>query len=162
MLGDIVRSLRRQRDPQGALAMLDDHARRFPDTVLAPEVAMLRAEALLGLGRNGEALSVLNRVALASMPNQDERLVLRGELRAAAKRWRDARADFESTLSDLASARMDPKSRALKERALWGRASTRSHLGDEAGARADLSLYLRSFPAGRFAAQAARLLQGSP
>ncbi len=148
LLGDALKSLRKQHDPQAALAMLDDHARRFPDTALAPEAAMLRVESLLDLGRNAEALSVLDRVAFGSAPNQDERLVLRGELRAAAGRWREAREDFEASLSDLAAAKMDSKSRDASERALWGRASARSHLGDEAGARAESGPVFANFPLG--------------
>ena len=75
--------------------------------------------------------------------------------------WREAREDFETPLSALAASEMDAKARDVKERALWGRASARSHLGDDLGARADLALYLRTFPSGRFATQAAALLQGS-
>jgi hypothetical protein len=161
LLGDVLKALRKQRDPRTALALLEDYARRFPGTVLAPEAAMLRAEALLGLGRKAEALSELDGLALGSMPNQDERFVLRGELRAAAGRWREAREDFEMLLSTGVSSSMYAKSRDAKERALWGRASARSHLGDEAGARADLAMYLRIFPSGRFATQVTALLQGS-
>jgi hypothetical protein len=161
LLGDVLKALRQQHDPRTALALLEDYARRFPGTVLAPEAAMLRAEALLGLGRKTEALSELDGLALGSMPNQDERFVLRGELRAAAGRWREAREDFEMLLSTGVASGGDPKPRAVKERALWGRASARSHLGDEAGACADLAMYLRLFPSGRFATQAAALLQGS-
>ena len=161
LLGDVLKALRKQRDPRTALALLEDYARRFPGTVLAPEAAMLRAEALLGLGRPAEALSELDGLALGSMPNQDERFVLRGELRAAAGRWHAARDDFETLLSTGVSSGMEGKSRDVKERALWGRASARSHLGDEAGARTDLEMYLRIFPSGRFATQARALLQGS-
>jgi hypothetical protein len=161
LLSDVLKALRKLRDPRTALALLEDHAQRFPSTVLAPEAAMLRAEALLGLGRPAEALSELDGLALGSMPNQDERFVLRGELRAAAGRWHSARDDFEVLLSTGGSLRLNAKSRDVTERALWGRASARSHLGDEAGARADLALYLRTFPSGRFATQAAALLRGS-
>jgi hypothetical protein len=161
LLGDVLKALRKQRDPRSALALLEDHARRFPGTVLAPEAAMLRAEALLGLGRPAEALSQLDGLALGSMPNQDDRFVLRGELRAAVGRWQSARNDFEMLLSPGLASGMDAKTRDVRERALWGRASARSHLGDDAGARADLAMYLQTFPSGRFATQAAALLQGS-
>jgi tetratricopeptide (TPR) repeat protein len=162
LLGDILKLLRTEHNPQAALALLDEHAKRFPDTVLAPEAGMFRAEALLGLGRKAEALSVLDGLPLASMPSRNERLVLRGELRSVAGRWQEARADFERPLSVLTAAGIDARSREVVERALWGRASARSHLGDEAGARADLALYLREFPSGRFATQAAALLRGTP
>jgi len=161
LLGDVLKALRKQRDPRAALTLLEDYARRFPGTVLAPEAAMLRAEALLGLGRPAEALSELDGLALGSMPNQGERFVLRGELRAAAGRWQAARDDFEMLLSTGVPSGSDAKTHDLKERALWGRASARSHLGDEAGARDDLAMYLRSFPSGQFATRAAALLQGS-
>jgi tetratricopeptide (TPR) repeat protein len=159
LLGDALRSLRKQRDPQAALALLDEHARRFPDTVLTPEVAMLRAEALLGLGRNVEALSQLDRLTLASMPNQGERFVLRGELRAAAGRWSEALDDFDKALASALALGLDSRAREVKERALWGRGSARSHVGDVAGSRADLAEYLRTFPEGRFARRAAQWME---
>jgi tetratricopeptide (TPR) repeat protein len=161
LLGDILRSLRAQHNPQMALALLDEHAKRFPESALGPEAAMFRAEALLGLGRRAEALRVLDALPLASMPNRNAQVVLRGELRAAAGRWQEARADFDRSLSTPVSG-IDAKSTDIMERALWGRASARSRLGDEAGARADLSSYLRHFPSGRFATQAAALLRDSP
>src|SRR5581483_6307450 len=79
LLSDVLRSLRAQHDPQAALALLDQHARRFPETALGPEAAMFRVEALLGLGRKAEALLVLDALPVASMPNRDAQLVLRGE-----------------------------------------------------------------------------------
>ena len=161
LLSDIVRSLRTQHDPRAALALLEDHAKRFPSTVLAPEVAMLRAETLLSLGRNADALAELDHLSLGSMPNQAERLVLRGELRAAMGRWQEAFDDFQTMLLTALSPGLDPKSRDIKERALWGRASARSRLNDGTGSRADLALYLRLFPSGRFAAQAVTLLRVS-
>jgi len=161
LLADIVKTLRTRHDPMAALALLDEHGKRFPETVLAPEVGMLRVEALLGLDRKAEALSALDALPLASMPNRSQRLVLRGELRLAAGRWHEAWADFDKLLSAPTSG-TDSKSRDVVERALWGRASARSRLGDEVGARADLALYLRDFSSGRFATQAAALLRGSP
>jgi hypothetical protein len=123
---------------------------------------MLRIEALLALGRQGEALSVLDRVPLASLPNRDEQLVVRGELRAANRRWREAKQDFDETLGERGLPAASAKARNIQERALWGRAAARSRLGDQDGARADLDLYLRHFPGGRFAGPAASLLKGEP
>ena len=81
-----------------ALAALDDYRVRFPNGGLAPEAAMLRAEALLQIGRKGDALAELDRLSLGEMPNSDERYLLRGELRAAAGRWREALGDFDVVL----------------------------------------------------------------
>ena len=137
---------------------------RFPGGVLAPEAGMLRAEALLQIGRKGDALAELDRLSLAQMPNSDEPHVLRGELRAAVGRWREALADFDVVLRGHAGARAyigaptDAKAQGRLERALWGRALARSRLGDDAGARADLQECLRRFPGGRFASEATRLL----
>jgi hypothetical protein len=116
------------------------------------------------LGHKPAALAELNRETGPGMAGGEDSRLVRGELHAAAGRWREALADFdavvharlahEPTASPSASARL----RERFERALWGRASARSHLEDDAGARADLTECLRRFPQGRFAAQAARLL----
>jgi tetratricopeptide (TPR) repeat protein len=159
LLKTALRSLRTAHDPASALAALDDYRARFPSGALAPEAAMLRAEALLQTGRKGEALAELDRLSLAEMPNSDERYLLRGELRAAAGRWREAQGDFDVVLhGPKTDSGATAKSRDHFERALWGRALARSHLGDDAGARADLQECLRRFPRGRFAFEAARLL----
>ena len=160
LLGQAVRLLRDGHDARTALALLAQHAERFPKGALSAEETMLRIEALLALGQRGEALSVLDRASLAALPNRDEQLVVRGELRAANQRWREAEQDFDDALSSLPAA--SAKARSLQERALWGRASARSRLGDQDGARADLDLYLRHFPGGRFAGPAASLLKGVP
>ena len=70
--------------------------------------------------------------------------------------------DFDDALRGRDLPTTNPRARSLQERALWGRAAARSRLGDQAGARADLELYLRDFPAGRFSAAAASLLRGAP
>lgn len=162
LLGQAVKMLRDSHDARAALALLAQHAERFPHGALASEATMLRIEALLALGRQGEALSVLDRVPLASLPNRDEQFVVRGELRAANRRWREAEQDFNETLRARGLPAARAKARDIQERALWGRAAARSRLGDQAGARADLDLYLRHFPAGRFAGPAASLLKGMP
>jgi hypothetical protein len=159
LLGAALKSLRHDGDPQTTLVMLDEHTRLYPDSAFRQDASMLRAEALLALGRNEEALSLMDHLAFRELPNRNERLVLRGELRAAAGRWKEARADFEPVAADLSGT---ATARDVRERALWGLASSRGHLGDSVGARSDLELYLRTFPRGRFAAEAAALLKGAP
>jgi len=161
-LGEIIALLRKQHAPLAALALLDEHRARFAERGLSPEADMLRVEALLAVGRNADALAVLDRLPLGSLPKRDERFVLRGELRAAAGRWQAAQSDFAATLANLDTTSAHATKRDVNERALWGRAAAKSHLHDEVGARADLTLYLRLFPAGRFATPAAAILQGPP
>ena len=155
MLGKAMRSLRNDRDPAGALDILIRHAGLFPQSPLASERSVLEVEALLALGRNDEALLRLDRMSLDNTPRSAERYVVRGELRARAKRWGEAGADF-----DRALARGRGTS-PWQERALWGRAVTRTQAGDQSGARADLQLYLQIYPTGRFASEAAGLLAAS-
>jgi tetratricopeptide (TPR) repeat protein len=162
LLGRAMKTLRDGHDGQTALAVLAQYAEQFPDGALASEATMLRIESLLTLGLKDEALSLLDRVSLASLPNRDEQLVVRGELRAAKGRWREAEEDFNDILRDRRLPAANAKSRNIQERALWGRAAARSRLGDQDGARADLELYLRHFPGGRFAGPAASLLKGVP
>jgi len=130
----------------------------WPDTRpcsrIAPGQRALRAgsRGSAGLGRRDEALTRLDGMSLDNTPRSAERHVVRGELRARAQRWREAAADFDQA---MASGRGTP---AWQERALWGRAVARTHAGDQAGARADVQLYLQRYPTGRFASEAARLL----
>jgi hypothetical protein len=162
LLGRAMRALRVHHDAPTALSLLAQDAQEFPRGALASEVTILRIEALLDLGRQDEALSVLDGAPLGTLPNRDEHLVVRGELRAARARWRDAKQDFDDALETGVLSARNPRSRGLEERALWGRASARSRLADPEGARADLELYLRRFPGGRFAGAAASLLGKVP
>jgi hypothetical protein len=162
LLSRAMRTMRDSDDARTALALLAQHAEQFPEGALIPEATMLRIEALLALGRRGEALSVLDRAKIASLPNRDEQLVVRGELRAAKGRWREAKQDFDRALRDGRMPAASARARDLQERALWGRAAARSRLGDQDGARADLSLYLRHFPGGQFARSATSLVKGAP
>jgi|GEM_PF-745151 len=163
LLTKALRRLRVERDPESALAVLDEHRARFPGGVLAPEAARLRVEALWLTGRREAALAELDRDGSDVLPDRDERCVFRGELHARAGQWRLALTDFEAVLRshppDQVGADGTPARRLREciERALWGRASARSHSGDAAGARADLREYLQRFPRGHFAAEAARL-----
>lgn len=161
LLSRAVRSLRSEHRPGSALAVLDEYVARFPSGSLLPEATRLRTEALLALGHKPAALAELNRApALVGANGEDSRLV-RGELRAAAGRWQEALEDFDAVVrayQPKVGAAASTKLREHFERALWGRASARSHVGDEVGARADLRESLRRFPQGRFAARAVRLL----
>jgi tetratricopeptide (TPR) repeat protein len=166
LLGQAMKSLRQGHDARAALVLLAQYAEEFPAGALAAEAAVLRVEALLGQGRQSEALAALDEAPLPSLPRRDERLVVRGELRAASGRWREAKQDFDDALAGAMKAGSQPatsaKARDVQERALWGRAAARSRLGDRDGARADLDLYLHQFPGGRFAVAAASLLKGRP
>jgi hypothetical protein len=144
LLSRALGRLRRDRDPKGALALLDQHALRFPHGALAPEADITRVDALLALDRRDEAAAILNRLTLPSSARGRELLVVRAELGARARRWAPAIADFTRALADPA---LEPE---LTERSLHGRAAC--HLGNRnrAAARADLDDYLRRFPDGRF------------
>lgn len=152
-LAEALRRLRTTDDAPGALAVLDELATRFPRSALAPEVSAVRIEALLKAGRSSAALAELDRAPLDGSPGHDARLVVRGELRAQAGRWREADADFGRALA----ARLDGARDELAERALWGRAVARSRLGDTAGTRQSCARYLERFPDGRFAEPVRRL-----
>jgi tetratricopeptide (TPR) repeat protein len=151
-VSDALKALRVERDPTRALALLDGHAARHPVGALGREADVLRLEALVALGRTPAALALLERMALPARAG-GELLVLRGELRAQAGRMREARADFEAALE----AGLDEP--ALVERALYGRASAVSRLGEAGAARTALEAYLARFPRGRHAADVRRALE---
>lgn len=146
VLGAALARLRVQHDAAGALAALDEYARAFPDGVLGHEAAMARADALLGLGRDAQALSVLDGLALGAGARERELRLIRAELRARTD-CGPAIADFDAVLAAGSPA-------ALIERALYGRAVCRARGGDSA----PLHEYLRRYPHGRFAAEARRRL----
>jgi hypothetical protein len=159
LLSEALGKLRATHEPAAALSLLDDYRARFPKGVLAAEAARLRREALLILGRKSVVLLELDWTASVDATTGDER-ILRGELRAKAGRWQEAFDDFDAvvraheTLGEVS----DPRLRNRFERALWGRASARSHLGEDDTVCADLGEYLRRFPRGRFAGPAKQLL----
>jgi TolA-binding protein len=155
LMADALGRLRADGDAAGALALLEECQRRFPNGALATEARVATAEALLSLGRRSEALRVLDRLGVERWPHGAELAVTRGELRVAAGRHKEAIQDFSACADGGSACRGD-----LAERALFGRAGSRAKLGDETGAREDLSTYVRAFPHGRFAA-AARAALGS-
>lgn len=165
LVASAIRSLRVQRSPAAALAALDQYQARYPKGSMLAETTRLRAEALLMLGERRAALDELNRSPGMGTAADEESRLVRGELAASAGRWHEALQDFDALVTAWSRGprgdTLSPKLRARLERALWGRACARSHLGNEAGARADLEELLRRFPQGKFAAQAAQRL-GEP
>jgi hypothetical protein len=153
LLATAFRRLRVERDAVAALCALDEHARRFPGGDLGPEAGLARVEALLRLGRQPEALVVLDGLPrhAGGGPSARRHALMRGELRAALGRCAEALGDFDEVLAGQAADADD-------ERGLRGRATCRGRLGDTAGARADLQRYVVRHPDGGFAAEARRQL----
>ena len=152
MLNAAIGRLRQGRDAGGALGELDQYLLRFPNGTLAGEARTARVDALLVLGRQGEALVALNALTLQGSGREQELRVIRGELGAASDCGR-AIADFDQILSTAASS-------DLAERALYGRAVCRSRLGRQDEATRDAERYLEKFPGGRFRREAQRLIAG--
>jgi len=153
LLTDALTHLRQQKDARGALAALDTYDARFPGGTLRREATGARIDALLILGRDGDALAVLRELTLQPQGRDQELRVIRGEL-AAKTSCASAVSDFDRVLAEAAP-------RALAERALHGRASCLERLGDAAAATRDLREYLRRFPDGRFAAETRQALSQS-
>jgi tetratricopeptide (TPR) repeat protein len=148
-----MRKLRMENDPAAALLDLQEHARAYPRSSLGRERSALEVEALLALHRDREALTRLDAMALDELPRSGERLVVRGELRAAARRWLEAGADFDRALSRTSG------SPAWHERALWGRGAARLRCGEREAGMADIERYLDKYPDGRFASEAAKFFR---
>jgi hypothetical protein len=146
LLARALAKLRRDKNPSGALMLLDEHARDFPSGALRLEADVARLDALLALGRDAEAFTLLERLPIDRLGRGAELRVLRGELRA--------RHDPAKALLDFDRALAMELAPELEERALFGRAASRLRVGDETGGRADLEAYLKRYPTGRFAEEA--------
>jgi hypothetical protein len=151
LLRRAIERLRQERDPAGALLTLDEHRARFPRGLLRADAELVRIEGLLALGREREALALLEPLDLAASPRGDELRATRGELRARTD-CRRAIADFDVVLGR-------PVAAPLAERALRGRAVCLLRAGDRAGAERDLRAYLARFPGGELAREARARLQ---
>ncbi|MES1209306.1 MAG: hypothetical protein ABUS79_25490 [Pseudomonadota bacterium] len=144
LLGRALASLRKQRDPVGALAELDRYHLRFPAGLLRNEAQRARADALLMAGRLAEARVALSGLRFGAGVRDRELRLIRAELAAES--------DCAVALDDFERVRAESPSGALAERALWGRAACHAKLGNEARARADFTEYLAHFPEGPHAA----------
>jgi hypothetical protein len=142
LLADALASLHAKGDAKGALALLAEHRRRFPTGALRSEARVAEVEALLSLERRSDALRVLDGLLIEGMPRAAELGVLRAELRAQAGRCADAIVDFDRC------GAVGGCSPEAQERALFGLASCRRKLGQNAAARAALERYLLRFPRG--------------
>jgi hypothetical protein len=154
LFGEALRKLRTENDAPAALSILQRHAQAYPRSPLAGERSALQVQALLALHRDREALQQLDSMHLEELPRGGERLVVRGELRAAAKRWEDAKDDFDRALSRVSG------SPAWHERALWGRGVAHLRCGERELGMEDIERYRDLYPRGRFAAEAARFFPG--
>jgi hypothetical protein len=150
LVEEALHALRQRHDPARALAETEQYRRRFPGGVLGAEVDRIALEALLTLGRSGDALAILEPMALAGSVASRELRVVRGELRAGVGRCVAALADFAVVLRG-------PDDR-WTERALYGQAACRLRLGDRSGGERDLRSYLERFPHGTNAAEVHRAL----
>lgn len=152
LLQGALRRLRQQGDARGALSELDRYRTRYPGGSLSDEERAARVEALLALGDRVVALAILDELEAAGRLNHSSRLRLtRAELLAQAGRCQEA-------LKELAPF-ADAPGGALRERALYCRASCWSQLGDDAASRRDLERYLLLYPSGRFAEPARQVLE---
>jgi len=151
-LAEALRALRREHAPARALAILERNEQRFPAGPLRREATLARAEALASLGRQADALAVLDGVKVAGGEPERAVALLRAELRAAARRCNEAINDFSHTLAGEGTDE-------LAARAFYGRGACRLQSGDYLGARADFESYQRHFPDGQFKAEVARALE---
>jgi hypothetical protein len=151
-LAEALRVLRTERDPARALAILERNEQQFPSGPLRREATLARAEALASLGRQADALAVLDGVNVAGGEPERAVALLRAELRAAARRCNEAINDFSHTLAGEGTDE-------LAARAFYGRGGCRLQSGDYLGARADFENYQRHFPNGRFKTDVARALE---
>jgi hypothetical protein len=156
LVAEALSDLRQLNDPRAALATLDRYAQAFPHGVLETEAQRTRVEAVIQLGDLKTALALLEGKAALSEPLGPDLLLTRAELRAAAGRFREALADFNTVVDSAAG----PLVAGGNERALYGRAVCLGRLAQDERARADLLAYQKRFPTGRFAAEVQRLLTG--
>jgi hypothetical protein len=151
-LAGALRALRAEHDPARALAILERNEERFPAGTLRREATLARAEALASLGRQADALAVLDGVEITGGEPERAVALLRAELRAAARRCNEAINDFSHALAGEGTDE-------LAARAFYGRGGCRLQSGDYLGARADFENYQRHFPEGHFKAEVARALE---
>jgi len=141
--------LNAQRDPVAALGTLRAYRFQHPNGLFRNEAAVAEIRAELSLGRETEALSLLDAMhahSFAGIPQASELTLLRAELLGRADRCDEALPALAPYLEEGSPA-------GDRERALYARAACRAQVGDADGSRTDLRAYLGEFPQGRFAAK---------
>jgi hypothetical protein len=88
----------RTHSPGTVLALLDAHERRYPSGHMRLESHVLRAEIYLAQGRESEALSVLDALALSGIPRGRALQTVRGELRIKAGHCAEGKRDLGDVL----------------------------------------------------------------
>jgi len=99
-LYDEARAFVRRGEHAAALASLDELARRFPKSSLAPEAAITRAEVLVAAGRLDEASSLLSRLVSepAHAGRRAELLRTLGDVERARGNCTAARTHYRASL----------------------------------------------------------------
>jgi outer membrane protein assembly factor BamD (BamD/ComL family) len=136
-------------DPAKALSMLEAYRSQHPKGLFRDEVTVAEIRAHMALGREREALALLDGMqtrAFDGLPQADELALLRVELLGRANRCSEALAllipDLQSTLPA-----------AQREQLLFERGACDAQLGNLESSQQDLRDYLRQFPHGRFEAE---------
>jgi hypothetical protein len=155
LLAEAFRAVRARGNGAAALRSLDRYDRLFPAGILRGEVRIARVEALLALGRRGEALPLLKGI-------EDAGAVLTRNVRIARAEMLVEEGSCASALVDFADLLASPEADDAAGRALYGRASCSLRAGDVAAGRRDLERYVSLFPAGTLAARARAALDRSP
>jgi hypothetical protein len=129
LVHDALERLRGDNDAAAAMALLDEHDRRFPNGLLRDEAAVTRIEAWLALGRADEALTALERAPARLLDSSPRLQVARGELRAARGHCQAALADFAAAAARATSAGSDIQRRIERGRLACNSAATRDTEG---------------------------------
>ena len=136
-------------DPARALSMLEAYRSQHPEGLFRDEVTVAEVRADMALGREHEALTLLDGMqtrAFAGLPQADELALLRVELLGRANRCVEA---LSLLVPDLQSSLAAPQ----REQLLFERGACDAQLGNLESSQQDLRDYLRQFPHGRFEAE---------